>query len=153
MKILELYLQNNHIDKEYIKLALKLRKMINKTVRKMPKSYRYIITNNILILVQEITNNCLKSEYIKLDINLSIEQFKEKQNLLIKANQNLFILRVEIVFLFEMLNEGNNIFQSAEESDKIFDKLMNTMIKLSKLIDNIYQLNINNIKKIKSKNI
>ena len=104
MKIIDIYFKTNQLDKDYIKLSFKLRKMINKTIKNMPKSYRYIITNNILDLMQKITNTCIQSEYIQLSKDLSIEQFKEKQSLLNKANQLLFNLRIEIVFLFEMLS-------------------------------------------------
>lgn len=149
MKIIDLFLKTNRLDKEYIKLSLKLRKMINKTIRNMPKSYRYVITNNILSLIQQITNYCLQSEYIQLTQDLSIDQFKEKQFLLDKANQILFNLKIEIVFLFEMLNEGNNVFSSAEETNKIFDKLIKTISNLSNSIHTTQQFNVKTIKKIK----
>ena len=149
MKIIDIYLKTNQIDKDYIKLSLKLRKMINKTVKNMPKSYRYVITNNILNLMQQITNSCFQSEFIKLTKDLSIEQFKEKQALLIKADQLLFNLRLEIVFLFEMLNEGTNVFKTADDTNKIFDKLIKTISNTSKAINVIHQYNIITIKKLK----
>ena len=152
MKIIDIYLKTNQLDKDYIKLSFKLRKMINKTIKNMPKSYRYIITNNILDLMQKITNACIQSEYIQLFKDLSIEQFKEKQSLLNKANQLLFNLRIEIVFLFEMLNEGTNAFKTVEETNKIFDKLIKVIKNTSTAINTAQQFNIKTIKKLKNAN-
>lgn len=149
MKIINLFLKTYQLDKDYIKLSLKLRKMINKTIRHMPKSYRYVITNNMLDIMQKITNYCLQSEYIKLSKDLSMEQFKEKQNLLIKADQLLFNLKIEVIFLFEMLNEGNTVFKSAEESSRIFDKLLKLIKDTSKAITTAQSTNISTIKKLK----
>jgi len=149
MKVIDLFLKTYQLDKDYIKLSFKLRKMINKTIRHMPKSYRYVITNNILDIMQKITNYCLQSEYIKLSKDLSMEQFKEKQNLLTKANQLLFNLKIEVIFLFEMLNEGNTVFKSVEESSKIFDKLLKIIKDTSNAITTIQSINITTIKKLK----
>lgn len=149
MKIINLFLKTYQLDKDYIKLSLKLRKMINKTIRNMPKSYRYVITNNMLDIMQKITNYCLQSEYIKLSKDLSMDQFKEKQNLLIKADQLLFNLKIEVIFLFEMLNEGNTVFKSAEESSRIFDKLIRIIKDTSKAIITTQSTNITTIKKLK----
>lgn len=149
MKIINLFLKTYQLDKDYIKLSLKLRKMINKTIRHMPKSYRYVITNNILDIMQKITNYCLQSEYIKLSKDLSMDQFKEKQNLLTKADQLLFNLKIEVIFLFEMLNEGNTVFKSAEESSRIFDKLLKLIKDTSKAITTAQSTNISTIKKLK----
>ena len=149
MKIINLFLKTYQLDKDYIKLSLKLRKMINKTIRHMPKSYRYVITNNMLDIIQKITNYCLQSEYIKLSKDLSMEQFKEKQNLLTKADQLLFNLKIEVIFLFEMLNEGNTVFKSAEESSRIFDKLLKLIKDTSKAVTTAQSTNISTIKKLK----
>ena len=149
MKIINLFLKTYQLDKDYIKLSLKLRKMINKTIRHMPKSYRYVITNNMLDIMQKITNYCLQSEYIKLSKDLSMEQFKEKQNLLTKADQLLFNLKIEVIFLFEMLNEGNTVFKSAEESSRIFDKLLKLIKDTSKAVTTAQSTNISTIKKLK----
>lgn len=149
MKIINLFLKTYQLDKDYIKLSLKLRKMINKTIRHMPKSYRYVITNNMLDIMQKITNYCLQSEYIKLSKDLSMDQFKEKQNLLTKADQLLFNLKIEVIFLFEMLNEGNTVFKSAEESSRIFDKLLKLIKDTSKAITTAQSTNISTIKKLK----
>lgn len=150
MKVLECYLQQHQINEEYIRLSFKLRKMINKTVKNTPKSYRFIITNNMLNLVQEVTNCCLKSMSIILTDKLTMEEFKNKQFLLRQANQSLTALKLEIVFLFEMLNEGCNVFQ--DKSDKIFDKLIKLAMKVESLINNKIEKNIIDIKRLK-KNI
>ena len=150
MKVLECYLQQHQINEEYIRLSFKLRKMINKTVKNTPKSYRFIITNNMLNLAQEVTNCCLKSMSIVLTDKLTMEEFKNKQFLLRQANQSLIALKLEIVFLFEMLNEGCNVFQ--DKSDKIFDKLIKLAMKVESLINNKIEKNIIDIKRLK-KNI
>ena len=119
---------------EYLQSAMRLRKIALRTIRRMPKSYRYIITNSILELVKDIFVNCVKSEGITLTKNTSIEDFKLKRSFLVQANCDLVALQAEITFCYELIQVGNSAFKNKAEYDKIFELWIEVALKTLQLI-------------------
>ena len=119
---------------EYIQHALRLRKITIRTVKRMPKSYRWIITNSLLELTQQIFVNCLKANGIPINEAITDEDFKLRHSYLMQANSSLVALEAEITFCYELIDVGNSAFKSKDEYDRIFNNWIDVASKTLKLV-------------------
>ena len=137
---------------EYLKDARLLRLTSIKIIKKLPVSYRYIISNNMLELSTNIYKYCLMFNSIKIDNRCFKEDFKIKHEYLSKAKASCIALLGEITFLYELIQDGNNFFEDKKDYGKKFQrwseiasKCLNSISKtLEQLKNKQLQRNIHN---------
>ena len=105
---------------QFIQDAKQLRIITMRVVKKFPKSYRYISTNNILTLAANIYTNCVKANSIFISKAISEQDFELRHRYLKIAYTDTSALLSEITFLFALIDEGNNFFKNKDEYIKMF---------------------------------
>ena len=118
----------------FIAAARDLRIITIHYIKKFPKSYRWMITNNMLSLATQIYNNTIKANSIYVHKNMSEEDYKLRHRYLNLAEADTKALLCEITFCYELVNEGNNFLGTKSNCDSIFQKWTNIgNIALSKI--------------------
>ena len=146
---IENYLSKQRKLSTHVQIVIRLRKNITRTLIRLPKRYRYIVVNKILELISDICMYCFQSESIQLSINMSLDDFKLRQRYLTEALSLSYSLEYELLFLYEFIHAGNNVFQNKAEYDNIFNKLLSLTAKLKTVLTNTIDNDKNRIKKMK----
>ena len=107
---------------QFIQDARELRVITMRIVKKFPKSYRWIITNNMLQLAGEIYINCIKANSIYLHEKLSEQDFELRSRYLRIAIADTEALLAEISFCYELVDDGNNYFRDKNEYVRQFSR-------------------------------
>ena len=146
---IENYLSKQKKLSTHVQIVIRLRKNITRTIIRLPKRYRYIVTNKILELISNICMYCFQSDTIQLNIHMSLEDFKLRQKYLTEALSLSNALEYELLFLYEFIHAGNTVFKNKEEYDEIFNKLLSLTAKLKTVLFNTIDNDKNRIKKMK----
>lgn len=105
---------------QFIADARELRKMTARIVKKFPKSYRWIVTNNLLELAAEIHTNCGKGNAVFVHKDMSQHDFDLRHRHLMIAACATDAMLGEITFAYELVDDGNNFFDSRAEYEGVF---------------------------------
>lgn len=105
---------------EFISAARELRKTTVRIVKKFPTSYRWIITNNMLELANEIYTDTLKANAIYVHKDMSEHDYELRHRYLMMAASSAEALLGEITFCYELVSEGNNFFSGSADYNKAF---------------------------------
>ena len=115
---------------QFLEDAIELRRETLRIVKKFPKSYRWVCTNNMLELATEIYTNCRKGNRIFVHKDMSERDFDLRHRYLMLAWTAPDALLGEITFLYGMVDEGNNYLGSRADYNRVFSnwtKLGNTL--------------------------
>lgn len=107
---------------EFISAARELRKTTMRIIKKFPTSYRWIITNNMLTLANEIYTCCIKANSIYVHKDMTKQDFELRHRYLVMAIGSTEALLSEISFCYELIDEGNNFFPNSSDYNKAFQK-------------------------------
>lgn len=105
---------------EFITAARELRKTTIRNVKKFPTGYRWIITNNMLALATEIYTSALKANAIYVHKDMSEHDYELRHRYITMAISSAEALLGEITFCYEMVDEGNNFFESSADYNRVF---------------------------------
>lgn len=105
---------------EFIADARELRKATMRVVKRFPKSYRWIITNNLLELATEIYTDCLRANSIFVHKDMTQHDFDLRHRYLMMAASAAEALLGEITFSYELVDDGNNYFKCRADYDDAF---------------------------------
>ena len=124
---------------KYITGARELRLITMRAVKRFPKSYRWIVTNNLLQLAGDVYINCVKANHIYVHPNMAEADFELRHRYLWIAETSADALLAEISFCYELVDDGQNFFKSAAEYDRIFSNWVekgNETVKLIRAVRN-----------------
>ena len=105
---------------EFISAARELRKVSIRYIKKFPKSYRWMITNNMLELAADIYTNTLKANSIYVHKSMSEHDYELRHRYLTIAEASAEALLGEMTFCYELVNEGNNFLGSKADCNRVF---------------------------------
>ena len=105
---------------EFISAARELRKVTIRVVKKFPTSYRWIITNNMLELASEVYTYTLKANAIYVHKDMSKHDYELRHRYLVSAVSSTEALLGEITFCYELVDGGNNFFESRTDYNRVF---------------------------------
>ena len=105
---------------EFISTARELRKTTVRIIKKFPTSYRWIITNNMLTLANEVYTNSLKANAIYVHKDMSEHDYELRHRYLVMAASSAEALLGEITFCYEFVNDGNNFFANSADYNRAF---------------------------------
>ena len=132
---------------EFINAARGMRLKTVKMVRKMPKNYRWIVTNNILELAGKIVVNCIAANNVYFTKDISDYDYNIRHGYLVRAESCVAALLEEINFCYDLLQEGENTFKSEEDRDKKFASWIDIGHGLRALIRGMLRSDANRLKK------
>ncbi len=112
--------QRKEAAAEFIVAARKLREATIDAVKKFPKSYRWIITNNMLTLANEVYTNVLKGNAIYVHKGMSERDYELRHRYLTMAASSAEALLGEITFCWTMVDSGNNFFENKADYTQVF---------------------------------
>ena len=105
---------------EFIADARELRKVTIRAIKRFPVSYRWVVTNNMLTLATEVYTNTLKANSIYVHKDMSEHDYELRHRYLTMAISSTEALLGEITFCYELVDDGNNFFDSRAEYNKVF---------------------------------
>lgn len=105
---------------DFISLARELRKTTIRIIKKFPASYRWTVTNNMLTLAAEVYTFSIKGNAIYVHKDMSQQDFELRRRYLLMAASSADALLGEITFCYELVDEGNNFYDSKADYDKDF---------------------------------
>ena len=105
---------------EFISVARELRKTTVRIIKKFPTSYRWIITNNMLELANEVYTNSLKANAIYIHKDVSEHDYELRHRYLVMAVSSAEALLGEITFCYELVDDGNNFFANSADYNRAF---------------------------------
>lgn len=97
-----------------------LRELTLQNVKRMPKSYRYVITNNMLKLAAEAYTSCIRANDIYLYKDIDPNDYALRHRYLVMAKGAVDALTSEITFLYAILSQGDNCYKNDKARDKAF---------------------------------
>ena len=104
---------------EFIQRVRVLRETTLRILKKFPKNYRYIITNNMINLVTEAYTDCIRANDIYLHKDANPNDYELRHRYLVKAKTSIDALLSEMTFLYNMVEGGENFLH--KNKDKIFE--------------------------------
>ena len=104
---------------QFVADARELRKFTVRTVRRFPKSYRDT-TNCLCELAREIYINALKGNAVYLHKDMSEHDYELRHRYLMIATSSADAICGEITFCYDLVDEGNNFFDSKQQYDAVF---------------------------------
>ena len=105
---------------EFISAARELRKTTMRIIRKFPASYRWIITNNMLTLANDVYTDSLKANAIYVHKDMSEHDYELRHRYLVMAISSAEALLGEITFCYDLIRGGNNFFSDKEDCNRVF---------------------------------
>lgn len=105
---------------EFVSLARELRKTTIRIIKKFPASYRWTVTNNMLSLAAEVYTYAIKGNGIYVHKDMSQQDFELRRRYLLIAATSADALLGEITFCYELVDEGNNFYDSKADYDRDF---------------------------------
>ena len=105
---------------EFIAAARELRKVTVRIIKKFPTSYRWVVTNNMLELVGEVYTATLKANSIYVHKDMSEKDYELRHRYLVLAASSAEALLGEITFCYELVDDGNNFFESSADYNRVF---------------------------------
>ncbi len=105
---------------QFIADARELRKVTIRVVKRFPTGYRWIITNNMLELANEVYTNALKANAIYVHKDMSGHDYELRHRYLVMAASSAEALLGEITFCYELVAEGNNFFENKGDYNQAF---------------------------------
>lgn len=124
----------------YLQSARELRKMTYQIIKKFPKSYRWLFTNNVADLATKVFTHCSKANGITYTlVDDEAKNYRKKQ--LYKAKANITALLNEISFGLELFQQGENTFKTREQFYKTFERWVEKGNETQRLINKIIESN------------
>lgn len=105
---------------EFVAAARELRKTTIRIIKKFPTSYRWVITNNMLTLAEEVYTNTLKANAIYVHKDMSEHDYELRHRYLMVAASSAEALLGEITFCYELVDDGNNFFANSADYNRAF---------------------------------
>ena len=105
---------------EFISTARELRKITIRIIKRFPAGYRWIITNNMLTLANDVYTNSLKANAIYIHKDMSEHDYELRRRYLAMAISSAEALLGEITFCYELVSGGNNFFSDRGEYNHVF---------------------------------
>lgn len=106
---------------QFIQDALNLRRRTIHIVKKFPKSYRWIITNNLLELATKIFRCSIEGNAVYMHSKMDAQDFAFRRRCFVEACSAADAMSAEITFCHELLMEGENIFRDMEDRERKFE--------------------------------
>lgn len=121
--------QRNKSEYEYVSLIRVLRLTSYRIIRKFPKSYRWLITNNMLDLVNDVHINIAKADAIKARGELTEKDQELRHRYFMIAYSDIVALGTEITFCYELISKGNNFYKDKNEYNRDFQTWISDLMK------------------------
>ena len=114
---------------EYIQAARVLRIMTMRIVKRLPKSYHFVIGNKLLEMASDIYTSSIKANSIYMHAKMDKNDYDLRHRYTMKAFVTADALEAEISFLYVMIDDGNNFFANREDYTKKFKHWMEKAIE------------------------
>ena len=108
---------------QFIMDARELRKKTAQFVKRFPTSYRWITTNGLLEMGRNIFLNCVAGNEIFIHKDLPQQDFDLRHRYLKIAEATTASFLAELTFAYELVDKGNNFFDSKYDYEAAFSEL------------------------------
>lgn len=106
----------------YVESAYQLRIMTFRLMRKMPKSYRWMISNHIVDEANSIYDNVIKANVVYVSKkNFNINDYELRHRYLMTAYAETRAILSNMSFLYDLIDEGNSEFYSKGDYVRRFE--------------------------------
>lgn len=106
---------------QFIADARELRIKTMRMMKRMPSSYRYIFTNDILKLAADIYVNCIRGNAVFMHKAMLPKDYELRRYYLMQAYTSCDALNAEISFCYSVIMEGENVFKTSKDRDNRFE--------------------------------
>lgn len=108
-----------------------------KVIKKFPKSYRWLITNEMLELASKAFTFAVRANSIYVFPNMNTNDYELRHFYLIKSAGCLDALAAEVNVLYALIESGETTFKSKQERENSFIEWMRLIIRATQLVKGV----------------
>lgn len=129
--------QRNEAVAEFLKATSAVHLESMRMIKKFPKSYRWMITNNMLELAQKAFLFAVRANSIYIYKQMDPNDFDLRHHYFIKSAGCLDALSAEINVIYVLMKDDGNVFKSKSERDKAFFNWIKLVSRAAQLIKGV----------------
>lgn len=129
--------QRSEAIAEFLKATSAVHLESMRLIKKFPKSYRWLLTNNMLELAAKAFIFAVRANSIYIFKNMDPNDFDLRHHYLVKSAGCLDALSAEINIIYALLKTEENIFKSKKDRDKAFFEWVKLVARAAGLIKGV----------------
>lgn len=122
---------------EFLKATSAVHLESMRLIKKFPKSYRWLLTNNMLELAAKAFIFAVRANSIYLFKTMDANDFDLRHHYLVKSAGCLDALSAEINIIYTLMKEDENVFKTKKDRDTAFFNWVKMVARAAQLIKGV----------------